>query len=128
MHLSFKSNIRPRRSRILFNDNKSVYKSEENGMKKNFNDYLMNTSLHGLKYIGDKQSTRFEKFFFFLSFALVVILSAYFISNVWQKWSETPIIISLNPTSTQLKAIPFPAVTICNMNQAKKSAAETVME
>jgi acid-sensing ion channel, other len=62
--------------------------------------------------------------FFSIAFLIVTMLSAYFISNVWQKYTETPVIIGLNPIATDLNAIPFPAVTICNMNQARKSIAQ----
>lgn len=60
-----------------------------------------------------------------LSFILVFSLSCYFITNIYQKWSASPIIIGLNPVATSISDIPFPAVTICNMNQARKSVAET---
>lgn len=39
---------------------------------------------------------------------------------------ESPIIIGLDPVSTNIKNIPFPAVTICNMNQVKKSFGENL--
>lgn len=55
---------------------------------------------------------------------MVIILASYFISNVWQKWTETPIIIGLDPVATAIKDIPFPAVTICNMNQVRKNFAD----
>lgn len=59
--------------------------------------------------------------FFMLSFLLVFILSIYFISNIYHKWTATPIIIGLNAVATSIMDIPFPAITICNMNQARKS-------
>lgn len=61
-----------------------------------------------------------------MSFIIAVLLSAYFISNVYEKWSDTPTIISSNPQATQLQDIPFPAVTICNMNRAKNSVVQTI--
>lgn len=57
-----------------------------------------------------------------MMFLLVLILSIYFISNIWIKWSASPVIITLNSLSTTIMDIPFPAVTICNMNQAQKDA------
>lgn len=63
----------------------------------------------------------FHRTFFMIAFILVLLLSGYFISNVWDKWSGSPVIITLNSKSTSINDIPFPAVTICNMNQAKKS-------
>lgn len=89
-------------------------------------DYLLNTSMHGLKYIGDITLSFSERIFFFFAFTIVAVLSSYFISNLWNKWSENPIIIGLNSALTPLNEIPFPAVTICNMNQAKLSIAEKI--
>lgn len=91
-------------------------------------DYLINTSMHGLKYIGDATLNYSERIYFFVAFSIVTVLSAYFISNLWNKWSENPIIIGLNSASTPLNEIPFPAVTICNMNQARRNIADTIPE
>lgn len=56
----------------------------------------------------------------------VFFLSGYFITNVWSKWSASPIIITLNAMTTSLGEFPFPAVTICNMNQAKRSSVRHI--
>lgn len=61
------------------------------------------------------------RIFFVLMFLLVFMLSVYFISNVWIKWSASPVIITLSSLSTPITNFPFPAVTVCNMNQAQKS-------
>lgn len=63
-----------------------------------------------------------------LSFILVVSLSVYFISNIYEKWSSTPIIVGLSAVSTSINDIPFPAVTICNMNQARQSVVADLEE
>lgn len=88
----------------------------------------MNSSMHGLKYIGDASLTYCERIFFLVNFSIVAVLSAYFISNLWYKWNDNPIIIALNSALTPLNEIPFPAVTICNMNQARKTIADSVAE
>lgn len=51
----------------------------------------------------------------------MVLLSAYFISNIYQKWTATPVIIAQNAHATSISEFPFPAVTICNLNQIQKS-------
>ncbi|XP_055610822.1 pickpocket protein 28-like [Uranotaenia lowii] len=95
-------------------------------LSENLREYCLNTTIHGLKYAGTVSLSIVERGFFIVSFFLVVTLSIYFISNVYQKWQSTPIIIGLNPIATNIKDIPFPAVTICNMNQARRWAAERV--
>lgn len=64
---------------------------------------------------------RYCRVYFSLSFAFVFILSIYFISNVYEKWSATPVIITVDSVTTSIRNVPFPAVTICNMNQARKT-------
>lgn len=59
--------------------------------------------------------------YFLLSFVFVFVLSIYFISNIYEKWSATPVIITVDSVSTSIRDVPFPAVTICNMNQARKT-------
>ena len=100
----------------------------ESSSCENFQNYLLSSTLHGLHYIGTTTISVFERFFFGASFLMVTILAAYFISNVWQKWSQTPIIIGLDPVATNIRDIPYPAVTICNMNQVKKSFADTLYD
>lgn len=41
-------------------------------------------------------------------FCTVFVLSVYFISNVYFKYSATPMIISLNSESTDIRKLPFP--------------------
>lgn len=50
----------------------------------------------------------FDRIFFGLMFFMVVLLSAYFISNIYAKYSAKPMIISLNSVSTNIKTLPFP--------------------
>lgn len=103
--------------------------------KDNFEQFLLNTTLHGLKYIGDATITRLERYlnsqceitteniqifnqiklhdfrsFFICMFFLVVCLSAYFISNVWHKWNASPIIITQSAVSFSVKDFPFPGI------------------
>lgn len=55
--------------------------------------------------------------FFGFAFLLVLFLSLYFISNVYEKWSASPVIVTLGATFTSITDLPFPAVTICNINK-----------
>ncbi|KAG5869552.1 hypothetical protein JTB14_002297 [Gonioctena quinquepunctata] len=58
-----------------------------------------------------------------MSFSVAIGFATYYISNIYHKWNSSPVIISFSPFDADLTSIPFPAVTICNMNQAKKSEA-----
>lgn len=69
----------------------------------NLQQYCLNSSLHGLKYCGTSALTAFERIFFGISFAIVMVLAAYFISNIWQKWQQSPVIVSGNPSFTKIQ-------------------------
>uniref|UniRef100_A0A182PGQ2 Pickpocket n=1 Tax=Anopheles epiroticus TaxID=199890 RepID=A0A182PGQ2_9DIPT len=92
----------------------------------NLREYCLNTTIHGLKYIGTVSLTLCERAYFFITFLVVTACSVYFISKVYIKWQSSPIIIGLNPIATHIRNIPFPAVTICNMNQLRREAAEQI--
>lgn len=126
------STIRGRRSlnsRVNNKNDESDENEMENcctGCRENIVKYLELSSMHGLRYIGDKSLSNCERGGFIFAFAIVFVVSIYFITNVWQKWSLSPIIIGLNPVATQIQDIPFPAVTICNMNQANRSIVQNI--
>jgi len=66
--------------------------------------------------------------FWAISFLLAVATAAYFITLLYHKWEENPVIISVGATATQLTSIPFPALTICNMNRARKTVANKIAD
>jgi hypothetical protein len=65
--------------------------------------------------------------FWALSFTLAVIASIYFILNLFERYWENPVIMSLTPTTIKLSDIPFPAVTICNMNNLRRSKGVNIL-
>lgn len=115
------------------NNSKSIrlgkIQSKNLSCHENFHDYLENTTLHGLRYVSDRSLSFCERYivciicknicftniilifrriFFALAFLVVILLSIYFISNVWAKWTLSPIIITLNARSKAISDIPFP--------------------
>ncbi|XP_012136271.1 pickpocket protein 28 isoform X2 [Megachile rotundata] len=113
-------------------DNKNLSKSDGQLCLKNLDiktalkQYCSNTSLHGLRYVGDSSLTIGERVFWIISFTLAVLTAAYYIWSLYRKWVSTPIIISLSPESVALDEFPFPSITLCNMNNAKKSEADRI--
>ncbi|KAL1491279.1 hypothetical protein ABEB36_011898 [Hypothenemus hampei] len=90
--------------------------------------YCENTTLHGLRYVGDSHLTFGERIFWFISFSFAIAFAGYYISNIYEKWKSSPVIISFSPFDAELASIPFPGITICNMNQAKKTEADKIIE
>jgi hypothetical protein len=67
------------------------------------------------------------RIFWAVAFMLAVATAAYFITLLYRKWDESPVIVSVGAKATQLISIPFPAVTICNMNKARRSIAKEIL-
>lgn len=61
--------------------------------------------------------TILHRIWWILSVALSMCLCIYWIYDLWEKWNECPVIISLNHELTSIGTIPLPAMTICPMNK-----------
>lgn len=85
-----------------------------------FYDYCESTSIHGIRYFGEKERPLFEKIFWISIFSIFMYFCSTLISNVWDKWNETPVIVSFSEKSTPVWEIPFPAVTICSETKEEK--------
>lgn len=66
-------------------------------------------------FFSSPQTTPFSKekwinfrSFFGIMFVLVLIFSVYFIINVWNRWNESPLVVTLSAISTSIRDIPFP--------------------
>ncbi|KAI8041769.1 hypothetical protein M5D96_006038, partial [Drosophila gunungcola] len=87
--------------------------------------FLRNTSMDVLKYvISDSNLPWWTKLYFTIIFALVVLVAVNLAVGIYNKWDSTPVIIGISSTMTPINQIPFPAITVCNMNQAKKSKVQ----
>lgn len=78
--------------------------------------------------ISDILSCNVCRFFWIISFITAMGFSAYFISNIYDKWNVTPVIVGINPKFKTIQSIPFPAITMCNMNQVRKSVAMEIIK
>lgn len=86
-----------------------------------FNDYCENTTIHGVKYFGENNRPRLERWWWIISFVISIVLCTILIRNLWIKWEESPVFVSFAERSTAVWEIPFPAVTICPETKARKS-------
>ncbi|XP_022217735.2 pickpocket protein 28 [Drosophila obscura] len=84
-------------------------------------EFLRSTGLHGLKFVGDSSLSSWERSFFFCSFVVALVVTCNLIVNIYAKWDSTPVIIGISPQATSILKVPFPAITICNMNQVQSS-------
>lgn len=86
-----------------------------------FLDYAKNSTLHGLRYIAEKGLTIIEKLFWVFTFVVSIILCSFLIKNVYMKWKESPVIVTVSERLVSVGEIPFPSVTICPQIKSKAS-------
>jgi amiloride-sensitive sodium channel len=46
--------------------------------------------------------------------------ASYFIMELWDKWENSPVFVSIQSTSLPVPQVPFPAVTICSVNKIQE--------
>jgi len=89
--------------------------------------FCLDSSLHGLKYWCQPQRHILERLLW-LFFVVVAAITAFvFISNFWGQYFGNPIVTTFTPMQTTISEIPFPAVTICNVNNVQKYKAEQIL-
>ncbi|XP_062558313.1 pickpocket protein 28-like [Armigeres subalbatus] len=98
---------------------RSKVQSMSAGAKDLFLEYCSNSSVHGVRYFGCRERSICEKFWWVVVFVLSVGSCAMLILKTYQKWEQTPVIVSFNEKSTPVWQIPFPAVTICPQTKVK---------
>lgn len=87
-----------------------------------FSDYSEISTIHGVRYLGEKKRHWSERSWWFISLLFSVVASAIFISQAYLKWHNTPVIVSFSEESTPVYKIPFPAVTICTDIKIKQTS------
>ncbi len=80
-----------------------------------FMDYSANSTVHGVKYLGERKRHWSERAFWLVAFIIAVYGCGNLIINIYIKWQQTPVIVSFAEKSTPVWSVPFPAVTICIM-------------
>ncbi len=90
--------------------------------------FCMDTSLHGLKYMGQQKRHIFERIFWLVAFIASVIAAIILILGMWTEYRNMPTITVFNPTVTNLDEVPFPGLTICNVNSLRKSSFDNQIE
>lgn len=86
-----------------------------------FDDFCRNSTIHGIKYMGDRNRHWAERLWWLIAFLLSIYGCARLCMNVWSRWDRNPVIVTFAEKSTPIWQIPFPACTICVQTKAQSS-------
>lgn len=78
-----------------------------------FVEYSSRSSIHGVKYLGESRRHWTERIFWLVVLAMSAYACSLSVLKFYDKWQQTPVIVSIAEKSTPVCNIPFPAVTIC---------------
>lgn len=92
-----------------------------NSVRYYFREYCENSSLHGIRYLGEKGRTTTERIWWLLIFIASIFMCSHLIIKTWTKWDTSPVIVSFAQSPTSVYQVPFPAVTICSETKAKQT-------
>lgn len=85
-----------------------------------FSDYSETSTIHGIRYLGEKKRHWSERLWWMFAFSLSVVACAGFIYQAWFKWNNAPAIVTFAEESTPVYKIPFPAITVCTDTKSKQ--------
>ena len=89
-----------------------------------FADFTANSTVHGVKYLGERRRHWTERAFWIIAFLTSVTGCSFLIVKIYNKWQLSPVIVSFAEKSTPVWEIPFPAITICPETKATNEHLE----
>ncbi|KAB0799856.1 hypothetical protein PPYR_07736 [Photinus pyralis] len=79
--------------------------------------YCSNASIHGLKFLAEKDRSILERLWWLVFLTFAIFLCASSVLTTHAKWLNSPVIVSFATSETPIYQIPFPAITICPLNK-----------
>ncbi|GBP44395.1 Sodium channel protein Nach [Eumeta japonica] len=90
-------------------------------------EFFNNSTLHGVRYIAEKDRPFCEKFMWFSFTAVGAVATCIIIVSLWEKFQTNPTITGLD-TDFHNWDVPFPAVTICDMEPVDEELIQEYIE
>lgn len=87
------------------------------------NNFCKVTSLHGYIHTINKEYYAFERWLWIIFSFLALITAVVLLWISWNWTAETPTTTVIESTNHPTYNLPFPAVTVCNMNKISKALA-----
>lgn len=86
------------------------------------------TSLHGYVHTINKEFHAFERWFWMFMSGLALITAIVLLWISWNWTAETPTTTVIESTNHPTYNLPFPAVTVCNMNKISRAVVFEVVK
>ncbi|XP_068895417.1 sodium channel protein Nach-like isoform X1 [Tenebrio molitor] len=97
-------------------------------VQETFKEFAENTSIHGLKYTVKREVTIYEKVFWIIVVLAGLSGAGYMTVLFWNRYTSNPTRTSILTAYAPNTAVPFPAVTLCNINRIMKDQVDEFVE
>ncbi|XP_021188038.3 sodium channel protein Nach [Helicoverpa armigera] len=121
---SGKSNVKSRK--IVYANNSMKKTPKKHFWRNNFVEFCKRTDLHGYKYIVMEEFNYVERCCWALAVVTSIFAAIYFVVTAYKWYARNPIVTIIESTQGAIWDVPFPAITICDLNIVSKKAARTL--
>lgn len=90
--------------------------------------FCLESSMHGLKYVGKRKLHICERLVWTIAFLASATTAVVLIYEMIKSYVEAPTVTVFNPLPKSIERIPFPGITICNLNRLQKSTFQEHQE
>ena len=91
-----------------------------------FNSFCTHTTLHGWQYFATGSFTRLQKLFWCIIISISFFCATVLIYNNLLIFKNATVVTTVDTMTAPLDNIYFPSVTVCNLNQARRSFFEEI--
>ncbi|KAK5641667.1 hypothetical protein RI129_010214 [Pyrocoelia pectoralis] len=82
-------------------------------IKEYFLQYCETTTIHGMRYVGERGRYFMERLVWTVIIFSVSVICLGLIRHSYLRWRNSPVIVTFESSKTSISKIPFPAVTLC---------------
>ncbi|KAK3912127.1 Pickpocket protein 28 [Frankliniella fusca] len=91
-------------------------------------EFSENTSIHGVRYIAEHGRRGVERLLWIVTEIVCGTGAAYMLMNVLTKFNENPTMTRVESYFHEVSDMPFPAITLCNVNRIFRSKAQAFVD
>ncbi|KAK5641669.1 hypothetical protein RI129_010216 [Pyrocoelia pectoralis] len=100
-------------AREEFPTDKKPPKTRFKNLKRYFGQYCEESTIHGVKYIGQSGRPFLEKLIWTVIVTFLCTICMMLIREAYLMWRSSPVTVTFKNKETPISRIPFPAVTLC---------------
>lgn len=88
------------------------------GLQEDLKRYFSETTVHGFRYVVEGRN-RLERLVWVLFILFGFTYTAYLVYNAYVDWERHPVQTTIDEVGLPVQELPFPAITLCDINSQK---------